>query len=713
MSRDIADKFVFGNAVRRDWVELRDQPYVPSLSILRDRMALDPQLLTPVSGVSLKRPAFGVRNQRGTHRCVGYALAALIDIQRNLQWLHEQRPPNTRLRTDIVSADMLYHMAYFHDRYPNSDDRPGAEGIRSLRSVIKGFYHHGACLDWPSPGEPADAGRWQSTCFLPNSPDNQNPYPTVAQAKKAREIGLGAYFRVSPILNHFHAALNEAGAILVSAKVHDGWRMVVPEQGGRISWNSQFQFCGCHAFVITGYDEHGFHVLNSYGEGWGGYAGQAGIALWTYEDWAQNLIDAWVLRLGVPAPKAFDLSIGNQGATASWGLVQAGSTPCFELVGHYLNLDDGFHVRGGAYPSIEDGWDTTLTYLRRTINAPKEDACPYRGVLVWIPGSLEGIKSAFDAAATRKGRIKDLGLYPYSLFWCNSFLDGTLDVFDFIFDQCSAQTGTESEHLDNLIERRARGLGRAFWREVLANARRAVRGPVENSIRAGILGRFLGDLIELRAQTGCEIHIVAEGAGAQVVHEMLAVLAEDAFKIRKYRQFDEHDPAKIFDSLHLLHPAICVPRANQHIARCFGAMNGKDGLPHPTDPNLIQAKSLRTRARIYVPSPDLEQALHYGGYGKSQMQLIARAFAERSVEIPPEGKSDLRRGKYRDFLGTANIVSNREFTARDAVFQLQGLRAQTHPNARISQSALEQDPTIFDFIFNSLSSGLKPKISIT
>ena len=235
----------------------------------------------------LKEPVFGVRHQKSTQRCVGYALAALIDIQRNLQWLRASggkaltKEEAKQICRDIVSADMLYRMAYFHDRYPDLNTDQGVEGIRSLRSAIKGFYHHGACLDWPKATRPTEKGRWQSTTFLPDSPDDESFFPNVEQAKAARSIGLGAYFRLASVLNHYHAALNDAEAVLCTANIHDGWASALPENDGKIAWPPKQGKWGTHAVVLTGYDKDGFHVLNSWGAEWGGYkaGGHRALAL--------------------------------------------------------------------------------------------------------------------------------------------------------------------------------------------------------------------------------------------------------------------------------------------------------------------------------------------------------------------------------------------------------------------------------------------------
>ncbi|WP_171186523.1 C1 family peptidase [Ruegeria sp. HKCCC2117] len=729
MSGAIDKKFVTARGVRKDWVDLRDQLFVPGLSILLDSVSLDHKLTDPIPGTDLRQPIFGVRNQKHTQRCVGYSLAALIDIQRCLQLL--RRPDGQTkleqkrdtLRTDIASADMLYRMAYFHDRYPDNNEQQEVAGIRSLRSAIKGFYHHGACLDWPMDTQATEESRWQSTSYFPQSKDNQTYYPSVAQAKKAREIGLGAYFRLASSLNHYHSALNQAEAVLVSTQIHDGWLNVTAANGGIIPWPPKEGLIGYHAVVLTGYDSNGFHVLNSWGSDWGGYRGQAGIALWSYADWAKNIIDAWVLRLGVPAPKAFDVSIGEQGLNRLYQPIQSGSTPCFELVGHFMHLDDGLHVSTGSYPSFPSGWAKTCAYLKDTLKSKRKKLAkseqPYKGVLVWIPSSLEGIKPAFDAAVSRKRAIKDLELYPYSVFWCNSFAETSLEVFDVLFDDCAQQAGERAQHLDALIEERVRGIGRAFWREIETSAKKTLRGPTEHPTEPpqtdddwpGYVTCFLRDLIALKDQTQCEIHLVCEGAGALVVHEMLLLIAEDKKRPAKRQLLSNHDATTLFDTLHLVHPVIGLRRASRYLTPCLEAMNGeqtgKDRSPSRSQTPIVTPrvdlsdKQLSgIRGRIYVPAPSLEKTLHFGRYSKPLLHLVAHAFEDPNYVLSETGT--VQRGQHRDFLGAADIAGNRDFPAQSAIFQLNRISKQSESGDPVTQSDLMRDPTITESIFKTI-----------
>ena len=113
--------------------------------------------------------------------------------------------------------------------------------------------------------------------------------------KEARNVTLGAYYRVRSFINDYHAALVEAGALYVSADLNDGWE--VPGKGVIDPVSETKRLAGGHAFVIVGYDQCGFLVLNSWGPDWGGYSlgggpPLPGIALWTYEDWENAFVRA-------------------------------------------------------------------------------------------------------------------------------------------------------------------------------------------------------------------------------------------------------------------------------------------------------------------------------------------------------------------------------------------------------------------------------------
>lgn len=635
--------------VRRDWVDLRDLYYTPSLTSLRATRLPDPRCIDPVSG-----PVFGLRDQRDARapgRCVGYALANLIDMQRALQAETALGP------VDQVSADMLYHMARFHDLYTSDvQGAAGSSGVRSLRSGIKGFYHHGVCLDLPKgctlPSPDAADARWQSMCYRFGEALPEEDFPSVLQAKSAQQISLGAYYRLRPVLNHYHAALNEAGVVLVSTNLTSGWANpdgVIPAGSGAEPVN------GAHAVALVGYDERGFLVLNSWGD-WGGYRGYPGVALWQYSDWAENIMDGWVLRLGVPTPQAFDLTIGEQGASRIYGPIRAGSIPCRELLGHFLHLDDGHHVERGSYPSSPALVAKTLAHLDGRLGPdpdPEAADTRYRGVVVWITGSLEDMEDGFAAAIRRKKLLQDQGLFLITVFWCNDFFEQTMDVLGTIMQEARDLTGEGASHLDQVIETRANRIGRAFWRDIEHAAQRSVEGISEHPrnhvapAEPGHVATLLKALTELSARHGSALHLVAEGAGALVLAEWLEAgpgtganrlaqsLPEDARALRLAAR------RKTISSVQLALPAIDLPRAQEDLLPWLKLINA--GTTHISRPLEIGAPAANASApehrtdaapgpapaRVYIPDQMLEKRLRVGIYGKSILHLVAHSFEDR------------------------------------------------------------------------------------
>jgi hypothetical protein len=232
--------------LEQDWFDRRDLIYVPSLRALGPgRRTLD-LLREANAGMAVcvtsgsPRPRFEVRNQRNSATCTGHALAALIDILRLIGGGDGPREP--------VSARMLYTLGR------EVEETRASEGVQTLRSVVKAFWHNGVCPenDWRDD----DASDADSL--------------TVERAKAARAVTLSSYFRVRTLLNDFHAAISEAGAILVSAKIHEGWSLGrVHGAGGAIRAPDEGVGGGVHAFVVLGWDAEGFLVLNSAGPDWG------------------------------------------------------------------------------------------------------------------------------------------------------------------------------------------------------------------------------------------------------------------------------------------------------------------------------------------------------------------------------------------------------------------------------------------------------------
>jgi hypothetical protein len=569
-------------AVLNDPPDLRDRIYEPTLGQLKPILVND---VVAGGGVA-------VRQQGDAPTCAGHALAAVIEILLN--------------NGTVVSADMLYRLAY--QRQDNTHETADG-GIVSLRSVVKTLYHNGVC----------SSSLWPDTT---KSHDASSVHLTPKQDQNAREVILGAYFNLRHTLNEFHAALNEAGVIYVSAKTHDGWtHQKVKANKGKIVRKGSVEE-GAHAFAIVGYTEDGFLVLNSWGSDWGHYQPPShgkpipGVALWGYDDWAGNIMDAWVLRLGVKTPGAFAYSIGD------WGMPKGGASTSSKRANvstreslirwHYVHLDDGRHVTTGAYPSSRGYVEDITQKLRASKDKPT--------VLLSIAGGTDGLDQLMRHTAERLQRCRDRNVYLVSLAWCSDFVADTTSVFERIFEDAEKQLGRRGDTLDALIERKARVIGRAFWRDVRAAAERCIVGtPLparcnekEHVPPKGDAWHVLTKMLEL---SGIDVHISAEGVGAYMLN--LAAGRPGS----------------------LLHKAKSITL----IAPTLTCTEFDNGLGRVDAPHCLT---------MFRPSHELEQRINMGAYGKTPLHLVARSFAD-PVESSCPDSSLPSRMMPPDYMGMA------------------------------------------------------------
>ncbi len=535
--------------VTKDPIDLRDLYYIPSLRIL-------PRQLVPVWLEKSKNASIQIRDQGADGTCTGQALAALVDLLR----IEDGRLGNSDQEpVKPASARMLYEMAVQHE----TQLYEGKPEVFTLRAALKGFYNNGVCLDeqWP---------------YHPLNPDGGLD---DVRSRAARGITLGAYYRVRPLLNDYHAALNDVGALYVSAAVHPGWESnVVGNKRGEIVPAGQGdQDWGGHAFVVVGYLQEGFLVLNSWGREWGGYRGWPGIGLWRYQDWADSIRDAWVLRLAVPTPDDFSVAVGEQGLTLSDTGSLGCAPPRIEIIGHYLHFDDGLLTTRGSYPSRTEDIDVTAGRLRKLLELEPQK---YEHVLLWFDGVLGTVKEAMARASAGCRYWKDRRIYPLYVVWIQDLIESTMACVEPVFESSVERAGKAKADRDRLIETSLRGVGRAVWRDI-----------VRTSWSTAKLMSETGVLEKLTGLQPISLHILADGIGAVLLLHVLGGLSKDSLiRIR---------------SLTLVNPCVTP-----------------DEIARGLDPTL-QARTLLCR-----PSPATERHCHLGPYSKSWLHLVASAFAE-------------------------------------------------------------------------------------
>lgn len=597
---------------RRDAIDLRDAVYRPALldlpvTFFPSVPALNPKTGMPVAGSSTL-PA--IRDQVLDGPCTGYALANVVDMQaihrvRNSVGVPQVPPP--------VSARMLYEMARSHDEFEDADG-PGS----SVRGAIKGFYHHGVCLDDPDL-DSAAASDW---------------ILTVERAKQARNIGIGAYYRLLPAINDYHAAIAEVGAIFVSAVVHDGWSAPKSARDGagrrlqsslEIDWSPKKVARGGHAFAIVGFDELGFIVLNSWGYGWGKFRGQPGLARWTYEDWSENVMDAWVLRLAAPTPRAFDLTVGLHGFAnrQTSQTKRVGTTvPRREVLGHYLNVDDGKLVTQGAYPTTPESIAETASFLTSS-----EGKSKYQHLMLYAHGGLNTVGDAIGQVAAMKEVWKRNGIYPMHFIWNTGAFSEAADVIEGLFKRSTARVGgIFSDATDLVVEKTTARFGRALWREMKQGASEAfdVAKPGRGEALAPIV-----DLISKATLAGMNIHVVGHSAGAILLGELVTRLTKQAA-----------DASSSVATVSLMAPACTLDFYRRH-----------------WDP---VADRLGISFATYVLNDKLEKGDTVGPYQKSILYLVSRAF-EEAPETPILGMVDYL---IRESGGASSLGSTSRFVSK-------------------------------------------------
>ena len=342
---------------------------------------------------------------------------------------------------------------------------------------------------------------------------------SIERARDARNLSLGAYYRLRPNLNTYHAALYETGAILVFGRAsrrlaaragarrgrRDRASPVRPIQ--RVCWGSSGTPSSSSATPRTG-----FLVLNSWGRDWGGWtparrtprrcrASRSGATTtgrtpsWTAGSCAS--VSGRRMRSTIPSATR---------GSGSGPRRRSASTPVHAILGNFLHLDDGDFVSSGAFVSTR----RTLEETRRLLDEDAATSKPYRGVLLTFAGGLTGAQGRNRArcpleasGARRRGGIPSpcSGASTTSIRRCT--------VLDGVFSEAQKRAGGPGPRLDQVVEEMAHGIGRALWRdigraaELSARARRAAARPRPRRRRRW-----------RRAGPGFGLRIVAESEGA-------------------------------------------------------------------------------------------------------------------------------------------------------------------------------------------------------
>ena len=553
---------------RPDSVDFRDRMYEPTL--------VEVPPLRPIE--DFQALALPILDQGSEGACTGFGLAAVA---------------NHLLATRRIGADplpvspyMFYALARRYDEWAGED----YEGS-SCRGAMKGWHKHGVC-----------AGKlWTATSRAKGGLNDK----VIADASQRP---LGSYFRV----NHqdfvaMHAAITEVGILYASARVHAGWQ----EVGDSGIIHLRDEWLGGHAFAIVAYDERGFWIQNSWGEGWG----RSGYGHICYADWLANGTDVWVARLGVP------VSMASNGASRGAG-VQAGAVGTVRRRSYQYNeiRPHVISIRNDGQLDPHGNIGTTLESIKEIIHTDfvqRTSSWTKRRLVLYAHGGLVSQDSALQRLADYRRQMLPREIYPIAFIWKSDYWttlrnmledatrhrrpEGVLDgTKDFMLDR-----------LDDALEPLARRLtGKAQWDEMKENALCAT-----TTAKGG--ARCLADQIVALAASDSrlEIHLVGHSAGSIFLAPLLSYLLAKGIQ-----------PS----TCSLWAPACTVSLFQEHYLPAIKANKlGDLALFTLTD----QAEQDDDCARIY---------------NKSLLYLVSNAF-EKSVRIPllrPKGEAILGMEKF-------------------------------------------------------------------
>ena len=586
-----------GNKKRRldarpDRIDFRDRQFQPSLVSL-------PAEYPDAETIETYLPLYAeklILDQGFEGACTGFGLAATINSilfarhvnQYGIDAIHE---------LECVSPRMLYQLARIYDEWPGED----YEGS-SCRGAMKGWHRHGVCTESVWPYRSRGRARFVS--------------PSAGWQQDAAKRPVGAYYRINKdSIVDMQSAINEVGAIFVSAEVHDGWMI------GQDSKLKEIKLkpgeTGGHAFALVGYNAKGFTVQNSWGPHWGFH----GFAVLTYQDWVRHGSDAWVAVLGAPmkvevTSRSFSqmqLAHANSGR-ANWFWRSDANSPvtrynnpsveplkeheAYEHTVVFANegrpLNRFLDVKNAGDAVREVGLRNPLKWLRETGSTR---------LAIYAHGGLTNESDSIKRIRVMAPYFRENGIYPLFITWKTGFLESITGMLEDVVTQFLAPgSAPEQGWFDNLKRqiRDARDraievacehvLIKSVWVQMKQNAAASARTGSGLHLLTNQLATLKKKIPKL------EIHLVGHSAGAILLGHLLDKFSSKRLTVK---------------TCSLYAPACTVDFALKH----YGGAHEK---------NVLSKK----RLFCDVMSDERERADSVKVYGKSLLYLVSRALEE-------------------------------------------------------------------------------------
>ncbi|TWC56034.1 papain like protease [Pseudomonas sp. SJZ080] len=617
-SRFSLDQTIITLDARPDRLDLRDRLFTPRIQSLPPSWPADKDIAAELSGY-LARDMVLFQGSEGA--CTGFGLAAVVNF---LLWRRDRASTKT-------SPRQLYHLAKLYDEWPG-EDYSGS----SCRGALKGWHKHGVCAQelWPYTVKPDGS-----------APAFEAPAENWAADAVTRPLGV--YYRVEKDdVTAMMAALYEAGALYVSANVHQGWALMRPK--GRKSPVAAFESMsqlpvikcsannqGGHAFALIGYTSQGFIVQNSWSTDWG----FSGFAILTFEDWLANGTDAWTVALGVPiehgglsqnsrtsraradVQSPFRNALTSSIAKREGFSLFTASTRDSERKGPALLTKDqayGLTIvmenNGSIGPRLTDVENVRAGVKRIVYEAPrtwfeKLPASSKPAVLriaIVAHGGLNSEQDSINRICAMAPYFLENGIYPLFVTWRTGALETLADiiqdtlpgVFDAggVSDVLKLIKDKTVEGLDRTVELATKKPGGDQWSQMKQNAEAAAvtgftpRGLVE---MADNLKKLVDDLGPKKV----ELHLIGHSAGSLINGHLIRLLWVRTLPT---------------ETSTLMAPACTLDFANQTYRKVIedGGLKRKD-------------------FHIYLMSDQREQTDNViGAYHKSLLYLVSRAYEE-------------------------------------------------------------------------------------
>jgi hypothetical protein len=519
-----------------DSIDLRDRPYMPSVTVV-PAARIPPPLYIPVL------------NQHETNACTGFALASVIY---HLQYKANERK-QIQQNVQAVSPFMLYSMARRYDEFPGS---PRLDTGSSLRGAMKGWYKYGAC--------PADL--WKH----PTMP-KPNPDPAKDWWQNAVTCPLGAYYRVdTKAVTDMQIALNEIGALYASAVCHTGWLEGENVQAtGDDPWTIPYQDgatpVGAHAFAIVGYTQNGFIIHNSWDTNWG----SGGRATLTYEDWTSNAMDCWVAQLGVRTELERKIAAAPSLRWAK-NRVQLASDPTLrnrELDPFIIDMENNGRLSNtGDFRTQDSDVDALLNQhmgeARKVWQLGDNDPMD---IAIYAHGGLTSEEDAANTAECWVKALYDSKIFPIFLMWETDLFSTLKDIAADQKVPMDRTTGTMWDKIKNFWNQRVEKLltvpGSKVWGEMKKNAD-AISGNTQSGgmklyasslkspyfkdkskVRLHLIGHSAGSIVHsyiidrLKDWTFETVNFMAPAVTTQIFKDMVQPAIEQG-RVKQYNQFE-------------------------------------------------------------------------------------------------------------------------------------------------------------------------------